>query len=250
MSKKYSNKGHQSRVSVQPAKDNTNTIIAWVTVGLCLAVVAAIVIAIMVATGAFEPKFDAPEVNMTEVQKEINSFKAEDFAESDQVTDYVKITVKDYGDIVIRLRPDVAPKSVKNFQKLVKNDHYSGKIFHRVIQDFMIQGGGIDGTGKIHEVDSIKGEFTSNGHVNNLKHVRGVISMARLENDNNSASNQVFICTETEKCTHLDGGYASFGYVLAGMEVVDKIAAVDINGDDKPLENVVIEKVVFVNPLK
>ena len=247
MSKKYSNKGHQSRVSVQPAKDNTNTIIAWVTVGLCLAVVAAIVIAIMVATGAFEPKFDAPEVNMTEVQKEINSFKAEDFAESDQVTDYVKITVKDYGDIVIRLRPDVAPKSVKNFQKLVKNDHYSGKIFHRVIQEFMIQGGGIDGTGKIHEVDSIKGEFTSNGHVNNLKHVRGVISMARTD-DPNSASNQFFICDADS--AHLDGGYAAFGYVLAGMEVVDKIAAVDINGNDKPLENVVIEKVVFVNPLK
>lgn len=247
MSKKYSNKGHQSRVSVQPAKDNTNTIIAWVTVGLCLAVVAAIVIAIMVATGAFEPKFDAPEVNMTEVQKEINSFKAEDFAESDQVTDYVKITVKDYGDIVIRLRPDVAPKSVKNFQKLVKNDHYSGKIFHRVIQEFMIQGGGIDGTGKSHEVDSIKGEFTSNGHVNNLKHVRGVISMARTD-DPNSASNQFFICDADS--AHLDGGYAAFGYVLAGMEVVDKIAAVDINGNDKPLENVVIEKVVFVNPLK
>ena len=248
MSKKYSNKGHNARVAVQPKKDNTNTIIALVTTGLCLAVIAAIVIAIMVATGAFEPKFEAPEIDMTEVKSEINSFKAEDFAETTEVTDYVKITVKDYGDIVVRLRPDVAPKTVKNFQGLVKDGHYSGKIFHRVIQNFMIQGGGFDGTGKQHEVDSIKGEFTSNGHENNLKHVRGVISMARLGNDNDSASNQFFICDATKD--HLDGQYASFGYVLAGMDVVDAIAAVDTNGNDKPYDNVIIEKAVFVNPLK
>ncbi len=244
MSKKYSNKGHAARYAVQPKKDNTNLIITWVTVGLCLAVVAAIVIAIMAGTGAFSPKV---EVDMAEVKSEINSFKAEDFAESSEVTEYVKITVKDYGDIVVRLRPDVAPKTVKNFQGLVKDGHYSGKIFHRVIQNFMIQGGGFDGTGKQHEVDSIKGEFTSNGHENNLLHVRGVISMART-NVPDSASNQFFICDATKD--HLDGQYASFGYVLAGMDVVDAIAAVDTDGSDKPYENVIIEKVVFVNPLK
>ena len=247
MSKKYSNKGYQARNAVQPQKDNTNTIITWVTVGLCLAVVAAIVIAIMVATGAFQPKFEAPAINMTEVKSEINSFKATDFAETTDVTEYVKITVKDYGDIVVRLRPDVAPKSVDNFQKLVKSGHYSGKIFHRVIQDFMIQGGGFDGTGAQHESSAIMGEFTSNGHVNNLKHVRGVLSMARA-NDPNSATNQFFICDADS--SHLDGGYAAFGYVLAGMDVVDKIAAVDTNGNDKPLTNVIIEKVTFVDPLK
>ena len=247
MSKKYSNKGHQARVAVQPKKDNTNTIITWVTVGLCLAVITAIVIAIMVATDAFEPKFVAPEINMTEVKSEINAYKAEDFAETDKVTDYVKITVKDYGDIVVRLRPDVAPKTVKNFQKLVKDGHYSGKIFHRVIQDFMIQGGGFDGTGKLHEVDSIMGEFGNNGHVNNLLHVRGILSMARA-NDADSASNQFFICDATS--SHLDKKYASFGYVLAGMDVVDAIAAVDTDGNDKPYENVIIEKAVFVDPLK
>lgn len=244
MSKKYSNKGHAARVAVQPKKDNSNAIIALVTVGLCLAVVAAIIIAVMVATGAFTPKV---EVDMTEVKSEINAFKAEDFAETDQVTEYVKITVKGYGDIVVRLRPDVAPKTVKNFQGLVKDGHYSGKIFHRVIQNFMIQGGGFDGTGKQHEVDSIKGEFTSNGHENNLLHVRGVISMART-NVPDSASNQFFICDATS--SHLDGQYASFGYVLAGMEVVDKIAAVDTDGNNKPYDNVIIEKVVFVDPLK
>ena len=246
MSKKYSNKGYAARNAVQPKKDNTNTIIAIVTVSLCLAVVAAIVIAILAGTGAFDPK--PVEINMTEIQSEINASKAEDFAQTDKVTDYVKITVKDYGDIVIRLRPDVAPQSVKNFQKLVKEGHYSGKIFHRVIQEFMIQGGAFDGTGQQHSASSITGEFETNGVVNNLKHVRGVISMARLGNDNNSASNQFFICDATKP--HLDGKYASFGYVLAGMEVVDAIAAVDTDGNDKPYDNVIIEKAVFVDPLK
>lgn len=246
MSKKYSNKGYAARNAVQPKKDNTNTIIAIVTVSLCLAVVAAIVIAILAGTGAFDPK--PVEINMTEIQSEINASKAEDFAQTDKVTDYVKITVKDYGDIVIRLRPDVAPQSVKNFQKLVKEGHYSGKIFHRVIQEFMIQGGAFDGTGQQHSASSITGEFETNGVINNLKHVRGVISMARLGNDNNSASNQFFICDATKP--HLDGKYASFGYVLAGMEVVDAIAAVDTDGNDKPYDNVIIEKAVFVEPLK
>jgi peptidyl-prolyl cis-trans isomerase B (cyclophilin B) len=246
MSKKYSNKGYAARNAVQPKKDNTNTIIAIVTVSLCLAVVAAIVIAILAGTGAFDPK--PVEIDMTEIQSEINASKAEDFAQTDKVTDYVKITVKDYGDIVIRLRPDVAPQSVKNFQKLVKEGHYSGKIFHRVIQEFMIQGGAFDGTGQQHSASSITGEFETNGFVNNLKHVRGVISMARLGHDNNSASNQFFICDATKP--HLDGKYASFGYVLAGMEVVDAIAAVDTDGGDKPYDNVIIEKAVFVEPLK
>jgi peptidyl-prolyl cis-trans isomerase B (cyclophilin B) len=246
MSKKYSNKGYAARNAVQPKKDNTNTIIAIVTVSLCLAVVAAIVIAILAGTGAFDPK--PVEINMAEIQSEINASKAEDFAQTDKVTDYVKITVKDYGDIVIRLRPDVAPQSVKNFQKLVKEGHYSGKIFHRVIQEFMIQGGAFDGTGQQHSASSITGEFETNGFVNNLKHVRGVISMARLGHDNNSASNQFFICDATKP--HLDGKYASFGYVLAGMEVVDTIAAVDTDGNDKPYDNVIIEKAVFVEPLK
>ena len=246
MSKKYSNKGYAARNAVQPQNDNTNTIIAIVTVSLCLAVVAAIVIAILAGTGAFDPK--PVEINMAEIQSEINASKAEDFAQTDKVTDYVKITVKDYGDIVIRLRPDVAPQSVKNFQKLVKEGHYSGKIFHRVIQEFMIQGGAFDGTGQQHSASSITGEFETNGVVNNLKHVRGVISMARLGHDNNSASNQFFICDSTKP--HLDGDYAAFGYVLAGMEVVDAIAAVDTDGNDKPYDNVIIEKAVFVEPLQ
>ena len=246
MSKRYSNKGYQSR-NVQPKKDNTNLIITWVTVGLCLTVIAAVVIAVIIGMGALEPKV---EVNMDEIRSEINSFKASDFTETAEVTDYVKITVKDYGEIVLRLRPDVAPKSVENFQKLVKEGHYSDKIFHRVIQNFMIQGGGFDTTGKQHEVASIKGEFSANGVENNLLHVRGVISMARTSISMDSASNQFFICDATSP--HLDTKYAAFGYVLAGMDVVDAIAAVKTSGGDenKPLTDVVIEKVTFVEPTK
>ena len=244
MSKRYSNKGYQSR-NVQPKKDNTNLIITWVTVGLCLAVVAAVIIAVIIGMGALEPKV---EVNMDEIRSEINSASASDFTETAEVTDYVKITVKDYGEIVLRLRPDIAPKTVENFQKLVKEGHYSDKIFHRVIQNFMIQGGGFDGTGTQHKVDTIKGEFESNGVQNDLLHVRGVISMARTSLDKNSGSNQFFICDKTS--SHLDGDYAAFGYVLAGMDVVDAIAAVDTDGNDKPLENVIIESATFVTPTK
>ena len=242
MSKKYSNKGYHARTAVQPKKDNTNTIIALITAGLCLAVIAAVVIAIVVATGTPESTVD-----MDEVTREINSFNVSDFAETENVTDYVKITVKGYGDIVLRLRPDVAPKSVANFQKLVKNGHYEGKIFHRVIQEFMIQGGGYDGTNTLHKADTVQGEFKSNGVQNDLLHVRGVISMARTD-DPDSASNQFFICDATSE--HLNGKYAAFGYVLAGMDTVDKIAAVETNGSDKPLENVIILSVTFVEPLK
>ena len=124
---------------------------------------------------------------------------------------------------------------------------YSDKIFHRVISGFMIQGGGVDTAGKEHEVDSIKGEFSSNGVKNDLKHLRGVISMART-NAPDSASNQFYICHADSP--HLNGDYAAFGYVLAGMDVVDAIAAVKTDGNDKPLTNVVIEKVTFVDPLK
>lgn len=256
MSKRYSNKGLAARRAAESAalaqqeQKKTNMIVTLITVGLALAVVIAMVLAIVAGTGGF-----AKKVNMDEIRdKEINKFLATDFAETEDVTEYVKITVKDYGDIVIRLRPDIAPKTVSNFQNLVKDGHYEGKIFHRIIQGFMIQGGGFCekdacyvNNGAEHKVASIEGEFTSNGYYNNLKHIRGVISMART-NDKNSASNQFFICDAT--ASDLDGGYASFGYVLAGMEVVDQIAAVKTGSNDRPTSIIMIEKVTFVDPLK
>lgn len=186
-------------------------------------------------------------ISMTNPLAEVDAYKAADFEETDQVTDYVKITVRDYGEIVVRLHSGIAPETVENFKMLVEQGFYNGLIFHRVIQNFMIQGGGFDESGAQHKTGAIKGEFTSNGFANNLKHARGVISMARTM-DPNSASSQFFIC-DVEN-SHLDGDYAAFGVVVAGMDVVDQIAAVETDGSDCPRSAVVIESAVFVTPVK
>lgn len=185
-------------------------------------------------------------VNMTDVKAEIDAYAVSDFEEVTEKTEYVKITVKDKGDIVLRLRSDIAPLTVKNFQKLVNEDFYNDLIFHRVIQNFMIQGGSGESANKT--ASQVKGEFKNNGIGNNLKHIRGVISMARVGGYPNSASSQFFICDADS--SHLDGDYAAFGYVLAGMSVVDAIAAVECGANDKPLTDVVIESVCFVKPVE
>ena len=168
-------------------------------------------------------------------------------SETTKVTEYVKITVADYGDIIIRLYPEVAPKTVENFQDLVSEGFYDGLTFHRVISDFVLQTGDPDGDGRGGSDKEIKGEFRLNGFENNLKHIRGVISMARLGTDYNSASSQIFICLESnQKCASLNGGYAGFGYVVSGMEVADAIAKVRTDSNDKPVTDVVIEKACFV----
>jgi peptidyl-prolyl cis-trans isomerase B (cyclophilin B) len=133
---------------------------------------------------------------------------------------YAKITVKDYGEIVVLLDATTAPKTVANFKKLVSEGFYNGLTFHRVIKDFMIQGGDPEGNGTGDSQNKVQGEFSSNGHANDILHLRGVISMAR-GNDVNSASCQFFICNADSP--HLDGNYAAFGYVVDGMKVVDKI---------------------------
>ncbi len=134
---------------------------------------------------------------------------------------YAKITVKDYGEIIVLLDATTAPETVANFKKLVSEGFYNGLTFHRIIKNFMIQGGDpkADGTGD--SSNKIKGEFSENGYTgNDIKHLRGVISMARGE-DTNSASCQFFICNATS--SHLDGSYAAFGYVVKGLKVVDEI---------------------------
>lgn len=247
MSKRYSNKGHAARSPVQPPKDKSSLIAGIVGAGLGLLVIAAVVIAIVVGTNASN-KTPESQVNMTQIQNEINSMTVSDFAASNEVTEYVKISVKGYGDIVVRLRPDVAPITVENFQKLVKDGYYNGKVFHRIRKNFMIQGGGFDATGTEHKTDTIKGEFSSNGVQNDLLHLRGVISMART-NVKDSASSQFFICDKTSP--HLDGEYAAFGYVLAGMDTVDKIASVTTNlANDAPTTTVMINSITFVTPVK
>lgn len=161
----------------------------------------------------------------------------------DEQTNYVVIQVKEHGSIVIELFPEVAPITVENFKKLVSEDFYDGLIFHRVIKNFMIQGGDPKGNGTGGSDEKIVGEFSENGIENDLKHSRGVISMAR-SNDPNSASSQFFICHAD--CSELDGKYAAFGKVVYGLEVVDSIASVRTNYNDKPLNNVVIKSIDFV----
>ena len=140
------------------------------------------------------------------------------------------ITVENYGAIPLELDGDTAPVTVKNFVELAKSGFYDGLTFHRIIESFMIQGGDPEGTGQGGSKEEIIGEFKSNGIENNISHERGVISMARLGSDPNSASSQFFIMHRTS--THLDGDYAAFGHVTEGMMVVDKIASEAIVEDN------------------
>ena len=148
------------------------------------------------------------------------------------------------GDVIkAELYPEIAPNTVNNFISLVKRGFYDGLIFHRVISGFMIQGGDPMGTGMGGAKEKIKGEFLANGVRNDLKHTRGVISMSRSAMPN-SASSQFFIMHQD--APHLDGQYAAFGKVVEGMDVVDEIAAVDVNFNDKPLVDQVMKKVTLI----
>ncbi|MDD8048670.1 MAG: peptidylprolyl isomerase [Thomasclavelia sp.] len=155
-----------------------------------------------------------------------------------------EIVIKDYGTIKFEADADTAPITVTNFQKLVKEKFYDGLTFHRIIKDFMIQGGDPNGDGTGGSKDTIKGEFSSNDVKNSLSHTRGAVSMAR-SSDNDSASSQFFIVQKDS--TSLDGQYAVFGYVYEGMDIVDKIAnntpVTDDNGTVTKENQPVIEKI-------
>ncbi|MCI9126579.1 MAG: peptidylprolyl isomerase [Eubacterium sp.] len=145
------------------------------------------------------------------------------------------------GDIMkAELYPEIAPNTVNNFISLIKKGYYDGIIFHRVIRGFMIQGGDPEGTGVGGPGYSIKGEFSGNGFQNDLKHTKGVLSMARTMMPD-TAGSQFFIMHETSP--HLDGQYAGFGKVIEGIEVVDQIASVATDYMDKPMEEQKMKKV-------
>ena len=152
----------------------------------------------------------------------------------------ITIKMKDGGVIKAELYPEIAPITVENFVKLAGNGFYNGLIFHRVIPGFMIQGGCPEGTGTGGPGYTIKGEFSSNGVKNDLKHTRGVLSMARAMNPN-SAGSQFFIMHKN--APHLDGAYAAFGKVTEGMDVVDRIAMTRCYANDRPMEDQVMKKV-------
>ena len=162
--------------------------------------------------------------------------------EADGTTDFVRIDVKDYGSIVVELYPDVAPITVENFKKLVGEGFYNGLIFHRVIPGFMIQGGDPTGTGTGGPGWTIKGEFAHNGVRNDLKHIRGVLSMARSMAAD-SAGSQFFIMHKD--APHLDGSYAAFGKVVEGIEAVDRIAGTETDFSDRPLHDMRMVRVTF-----
>ena len=155
----------------------------------------------------------------------------------------IRITMQNGKTIDIELDPKAAPITCENFEKLVKQGFNNGLTFHRVIPGFMIQGGDPSGNGTGGPGWHIKGEFLQNGVNNPIQPTRGVISMARAM-DPNSAGSQFFIMHQD--APHLDGGYAAFGHVVSGMDVVDEIAAVSTDWNDKPRTPVVMEKVEII----
>ena len=159
------------------------------------------------------------------------------------VNPIAKINIKDYGTITAELYPEYAPNTVNNFIELSKKGFYNNLIFHRVIKDFVIQGGDPDGIGTGGPGYSIKGEFAHNGYTDNsLSHTKGVLSMARSV-DNDSAGSQFFIVSG--EATYLDGEYAGFGKVIDGIDIVNSIENVDTYDNDKPKKDIIIESITI-----
>ena len=227
--------------------------IAWYArIGLIVLVI----VSLFVLAACEEKEVDAPSVSLIETvdsepktegsMTQMTFLPAQGFAKADKKTNFVQIVMDSGNAIVIELRPDQAPITVANFQKLVGEEFYDGLIFHRIIRGFMIQGGDPEGTGMGGSKESIKGEFSANGVDNTLPHKRGVVSMARTR-DPNSASSQFFICDADSP--HLDGSYAAFGTVVFGLDEVDRIAALKVDMNDRPLNPPVMVSVFFVTPL-
>ncbi len=150
------------------------------------------------------------------------------------------IVIKNYGTVEAELYPHIAPNTVNNFISLANSGFYDGLTFHRVIKDFMIQGGDPNGNGTGGPGYSIKGEFTKNKFKNDLKHTEGVLSMARSQSKN-SAGSQFFIMTK--EASHLDGQYAGFGKVTSGIDIVHKIENAKTGNSDKPEKDIIIESI-------
>lgn len=182
--------------------------------------------------------------------KTIYNIENKKYIESEEATNYIKIDVNNYGIMIAELYPKVAPITVENIKELIKAKFYDGIIFHRVIKDFMIQTGDPTGTGMGGSEKEIKGEFEINGIKNNISHTRGVLSMARrgsnpeTEDTLNSASSQFFIVHQDSN--FLDGSYASFGKLLNGYDILDKIATTSTDQNDKPLNDIKMNSIRFV----
>ncbi len=224
MSKKKKMKTPQKKAAPSTKSDRLFTI---VSVAVCLVLLAAAIYAV-IPKAAKEDQVSLPNVEALEEGQYY----------------FATIDIYDYGKIKVQLDHTEAPITVENFVKLAKSGFYEGTSFHRIIQDFMMQGGGTMIPEK--EPETIVGEFKANGYDNNIAHKRGVISMARTS-EYNSASSQFFIMHATK--THLDGKYAAFGYVVEGMDVVDAICdsaePTDDNGSIDLTDRPVIDSVTI-----
>lgn len=183
--------------------------------------------------------FGSNNSEVGDISSLINSKKVDDFEMADG-GDYAIISVDGYGEIVVCLREDIAPITVENFKNLVSRGYYDGLVFHRVVKDFIIEGGEQNADGVMSETDMIEGEFKSNGFDNNLSHIRGVLSMSRTNIPDSAESKFFIVCSDSH---HLDGEYAAFGYVVAGMDVVDRIQSCEVDDGNKPCEDVIISSI-------
>lgn len=189
----------------------------FMIIGIIILLVVIVIAAVMIPQKNEESKKKEEKLMNINYDIEGNEAKLDDYDTENPV---VAMYIENYGSVVMELYPDVAPNTVNNFISLVKSGFYDKNTFHRLVPGFVLQGGDPNGTGTGGPGYSIKGEFTNNGFENNLKHTKGVISMAR-SNDKDSAGSQFFIMLGTS--TYLDGDYAAFGKVIAGMDNVERI---------------------------
>lgn len=189
----------------------------FMIIGIIILLVVIVIAAVMIPQKNEESKKKEEKLMNINYDIEGNEAKLDDYDTENPV---VAMYIENYGSVVMELYPDVAPNTVNNFISLVKSGFYDKNTFHRLVPGFVLQGGDPNGTGTGGPGYSIKGEFTNNGFENNLKHTKGVISMAR-SNDKDSAGSQFFIVLGTS--TYLDGDYAAFGKVIAGMDNVERI---------------------------
>ena len=214
----------------------------FMIIGIIILLVVIVIVAVMVPQKSEEGKKKEEKLMNINYDIEGNETKLNDY---DTVNPVVAMYIENYGSVVMELYPDVAPNTVNNFISLVKSGFYDNNTFHRLVPGFVLQGGDPDGTGTGGPGYSIKGEFTNNGFENNLKHTKGVISMAR-SNDKDSAGSQFFIMLGTS--TYLDGDYAAFGKVIAGMDNVERIEKEEVVSNEATgqlRKNLTIKKAII-----
>lgn len=233
-----------------PKKSNVNKK-ATLSPSLIAAIVALVLAVVMIAVAAVHLIGGEEESSYTDstLSASFTASYAETSYETKVQYSYVQIEMEDGGKIVLELYPEIAPVTVANFVKLANEGFYDGLTFHRVISGFVIQGGDPKENNTGGSGENIFGEFSENGFDNDLSHTRGVISMARSSDDNDSASSQFFIC-HADCSSSLDGKYAAFGRVVSGMDVVDAIAGVATDAYDKPLETVRMKSVTVLQEAK